>query len=93
MILAMIFTGRDIEQEEQFSDPSPGTNAPDNSNDPDSEEVEREYNDNELVPDEDEEDDDKVEKDDDFEKNYGHLDNGQDDLSTPDSGDGVDNLE
>lgn len=93
MILAMIITDPGLDQENQFSDLSPGNNGTGNSNDPDSEEVEREDNDEELVPDEDEDEDDKVEKDDDFEKNYGHLDNGQDDLSTPDSGDGVDNLE
>lgn len=72
---------------------SANPNGQPNSADPDSDKVIREDNDQQLLPEED--DDDKVEKDkdDDFDENYGTLEDGHNDLATPESDTGVDNLE
>ena len=83
-----------MNHENENIEPSANPNGQPKSADPDSDKVIREDEDKQLLPEEDD-DDDKVEKDrdDDFDKKYGNLEDGHNDLATPDSDTGVDNLE
>jgi|GEM_PF-831829 len=80
MKLSVNELSKNSEELQRLSTIDPNENG--KSDDPDSEEVERENGDDDLLP-----------EDDDFEENYGELEDGHDDLAIPDSDKNVDNLE